>query len=206
MKILILLILSIALISCGRLDKKTAVSPEKPKTPEVTTPTEKPQAPAPPAPVDNKQYESLDFMDSKVKFGATSNDFLVAFPDHKICPGESKDKEIKVFCRSIEKTDENGNQTYFNTYFKFFQDQLFEMSISERWMPAKYGKIIEKLTAQFKTVKDENNDEEGWFKMTLKKGDLEGNYGGDDDGTVFLCYDINLLENVKRQVPGYKND
>jgi len=65
-------------------------------------------------------------------------------------------------------------------------------------------KNLDKLIKEFKAGKKESNeDENGWFKEELSKGNLKGSYGGDGDGTTFNCYDSDRMKKVKQQYPAY---
>lgn len=150
------------------------------------------------------QNISLSFMGSEVVFGSASSDFLSSYTKYKIDNEASEPANIVVYKNEIEGTVEYGGSYWFKIYFKFYNDKLFMMEISERWAPEKYTNELTNLVKQFKIVKEENNDEEGgWFNQELKKGKLKGSFSGGGEATFFKCYDINVLKEIRKQNPNY---
>lgn len=202
---LLSLFLAFVFLSCS----KTSSNKNESEVKEKTTATEKSKS------EENKtangtsnkpKGQSLNILGTNIIFGSSSSDFLKANPDYKSCPQDNSFKSIRIYCKEIQNTDDNGNMTWFKTYLSFYNDELFEFNINERWSAEKYVNAMEKLVKEFKVTKEENNEEEGWFKQEISKENLKGSYGGDSDGMSFICYDSEIMKKVKNQYSDYENN
>ena len=150
------------------------------------------------------QNQSINFNGNDIVFSCSSEVFLSTFFDYSLCIDENQYERINVYCKILKGEIEYGEYYWIKTYFKFYDDKLFEIYINEQWVPEEYLEIINKLVKQFKVVREEYNDEEGgWFKQELKKDNLKGIYRGGSEATFFNCYDTNIIKEVKEQYPNY---
>lgn len=148
--------------------------------------------------------ESIILDGKNITFRNTEEQFLKENPEYKLCVDKSEIRDMKIYCKEIDTTDATGNELHFKIYLKFFNNKLFAMNIDERWMPDKYTNIIEELVKEFKTVREEKNEGQGWFRYELEKGALKGNYIADSHGSLFYCYDEEISKEVKQIYPGWK--
>lgn len=205
-KFFLSIFIAIALLSCSMFSSKDKKEESKPAGENIKTENSKTEAPKD-APV-KTNGEVINYMGKSISFGSSPKDFLEGNPDYALCNDDNSDeyKEIKIYCKKNESTDAHGNMTWYRTYFSFYNNELFQMSISERWTDEKSAKNIDKLVKEFNVVKEKNSEEEGWSKQELKKGGLKGNYGADGDGTYFNCYDEAGLKKVKLRYSNYEVD
>jgi len=135
-KLALSLLVMLSLLSCSKFsfmssDKK---SEDKPKT-DQTGAGEKNSEDKKIEPEKSKELtptgESINYIDRKIVFGSSASEFLKANSDFKLCADASEYEKIKVYCKLMEETDANGNMINYKTYYSFFNDELFEMNISE---------------------------------------------------------------------------
>lgn len=139
-------------------------------------------------------------MGKDITFGISSSEFLSENTEYKLYSEGNNYEMIKVF----RKNDEDDG-AWFLIFIKFYKDKLFELQIDEQYGTVEEKKDLKKLIKQFKSVKEENNEDGKRYKQYLEKETLVGIYVVDDFGSILTCNEIELLQEVQKRYPDYGN-